>query len=310
MTVPPQAATPARDCPDLVRQGRITEALAALALTPPSSVAAQALLLECRLARGEMDHAMRIGDALVRTSGLCAGDAARVAWALAELHAATGRDDSAVAHYRAVGDLDDDPVALPWRAAIAPSLLRTGETREAQQLATEQLDLARDAGSTYALAGAMRTVAVVCLVDRVPTLREALALAAGEFVRLAAQCRADLAGLLALTGDAQARDEAVALLREAESYADLEDLWPLHARVRRLLERLGETPTTPRAEAIARLTQAELRVARRAAAGDTNRTIAADVGVTLKAVEWHLSHAYRKLGIGGRRELARVLRLG
>ncbi len=42
----------------------------------------------------------------------------------------------------------------------------------------------------------------------------------------------------------------------------------------------------------------------------TTRAIAEDVGVTVKAVEWHLSHAYRKLGINGRRGLPQALRLG
>lgn len=309
MPVTPLAATPARDCPGLVRQGRITEALEALTAQPDPGVADLALLLECRLARGEMELALQLGDRLHRLADLAGEDAARAQWALAELDAATGHDESAVDRYRAVGELRDDPVALPWRAAVAPCLLRTGEARAGQRLAVEQLALARDSGAAYAVAGALRTVAAVCaVVDREGTLRDALILATGRHERLAAQVATDLAGLLALrSGDAPA--EAIALLREAESYADLEDLWPLHARVRRLLERLGETPTTPRAEAIARLTASELRVARMAAAGTTNRAIADETGVTVKAVEWHLSHAYRKLGVPGRRELATLFRL-
>ena len=309
MPVTPLAATPSRDCPGLVRQGRITEALEALTALPDPGVADVSLLLECRLARGEMELALRLGEQLLRVEGLAGADAARAAWALAELDAAAGHDDSAVAHYRAVGDLHDDPVALPWRSAVAPCLLRTGDAREGQRLATEQVALARAAESPYAVAGALRTVAAVCaVVDREGTLRDAFVLASGHHERLAAQVATDLAGLLALRGG-EAAEEAVLLLREAEAYADLEDLWPLHARVRRLLERLGETPTTPRAEAIATLTQAELRVARLAAGGTTNRAIAAETGVSVKAVEWHLSHAYRKLGVPGRHELARVFRL-
>ncbi len=41
-----------------------------------------------------------------------------------------------------------------------------------------------------------------------------------------------------------------------------------------------------------------------AAAGDTNRQIAEKLFVTVKAVEWHLSNTYRKLGISSRSELA------
>ena len=49
------------------------------------------------------------------------------------------------------------------------------------------------------------------------------------------------------------------------------------------------------------------RVARRAASGRTNREIAQELFVTVKAVEKHLASAYRKLGIQGRGELAGVL---
>jgi DNA-binding NarL/FixJ family response regulator len=101
----------------------------------------------------------------------------------------------------------------------------------------------------------------------------------------------------------------VALLREAEEYADLEDLWPLHTRVRRLLERLGEEPKLPRSEAMARLTQTQLLICNLAATGSTNRAIADHLQISLKAVEWHLSHAYKKLGISGRSQLPQVLRL-
>lgn len=309
MPVTPLTATPVGDCSGLVRQGRITQALAALTAQSDPGVADLSLTLECRLARGEMDLALRLGERLRLLPALAGVDAARASWALAELDAATGHDDSAVAHYRAVGDLHDDPVTLPWRAAVAPCLLRAGDAREGQRLAVAQLSLARESEAPYAVAGALRTVAAVCaVVDREGTLRDALTLASGRHERLAAQVATDLAGLLALRGG-DAAAEAVSLLRSAESYADLEDLWPLHARVRRLLERLGETPRTSRAEALARLTDAELRVARMAAGGASNRAIADQSGVSIKAVEWHLSHTYRKLDVPGRRELAEVFRL-
>jgi DNA-binding CsgD family transcriptional regulator len=55
------------------------------------------------------------------------------------------------------------------------------------------------------------------------------------------------------------------------------------------------------------LTASELRVARRAALGHTNRQIAQELFVTIKAVEKHLAGAYRKLSIQGRAELAEAL---
>jgi DNA-binding NarL/FixJ family response regulator len=41
--------------------------------------------------------------------------------------------------------------------------------------------------------------------------------------------------------------------------------------------------------------------------GLANREIAGELVVTVKAVEWHLSNAYKKLGINSRSELADVL---
>ena len=55
------------------------------------------------------------------------------------------------------------------------------------------------------------------------------------------------------------------------------------------------------------LTLSERRVADLAAAGLSNRGIAQALFVTPKTVELHLTNTYRKLGIGGRIELAGVL---
>jgi DNA-binding NarL/FixJ family response regulator len=55
------------------------------------------------------------------------------------------------------------------------------------------------------------------------------------------------------------------------------------------------------------LTRGELRVAEMAARGLANREIANELVVTVKAVEWHLSNAYRKLGVKSRRQLEGVL---
>ncbi|MFI0776398.1 ATP-binding protein [Streptomyces sp. NPDC021212] len=56
------------------------------------------------------------------------------------------------------------------------------------------------------------------------------------------------------------------------------------------------------------LSGSERRVAEQAIAGATNREIAESLFLTQRTVEFHLTSVYRKLGIRGRRELARVLR--
>ena len=55
------------------------------------------------------------------------------------------------------------------------------------------------------------------------------------------------------------------------------------------------------------LTPAELRVARLAADGMTNRQIAQSLFITLGTVKDHLGSCYRKLAIGSRDELAGAL---
>jgi DNA-binding CsgD family transcriptional regulator len=57
----------------------------------------------------------------------------------------------------------------------------------------------------------------------------------------------------------------------------------------------------------ASLTEQELRVARLAAEGSTNREIAASLFISTKTVEFHLGNVYRKLAVRGRIELARRL---
>ncbi len=55
------------------------------------------------------------------------------------------------------------------------------------------------------------------------------------------------------------------------------------------------------------LTDAETRVARLVAAGNSNRDAASQLFVSTKTVEYHLGHIFAKLGISSRLQLARVL---
>jgi DNA-binding NarL/FixJ family response regulator len=55
------------------------------------------------------------------------------------------------------------------------------------------------------------------------------------------------------------------------------------------------------------LTPQELTVARMVATGHTNREVAADLQLSVKTVEVHLTRIYAKLGIASRTQLARRL---
>jgi DNA-binding CsgD family transcriptional regulator len=52
------------------------------------------------------------------------------------------------------------------------------------------------------------------------------------------------------------------------------------------------------------LTASELAVARLVSTGRSNREVAAELYVSVKAVEYHLGHVFDKIGIRSRRDLA------
>jgi ATP/maltotriose-dependent transcriptional regulator MalT len=274
-------------------------------------------LVECRLARGELAEAMVVGDELAPyLQG--DGDHTALSSALAhqargDLAAALGDAELALTHYNRAGTATPDapPQGLSWRCGAALAHLRGGDARTASALAREQVDIAQSSGSPYAMATALRTLAAVAIdtgPDRIQHLLRARAVLSGNRAdRLAAQIDTDLAGLLLLTHAADAEQRALALLRSAEEHAGRQELWPLQGRVRRLLDRLGQQPRKVETEAMAALTASERRVSRMAAEGLTNRQIAKELVVTVKAVEWHLSHVYRKLGISSRTMLAEIL---
>ena len=63
-------------------------------------------------------------------------------------------------------------------------------------------------------------------------------------------------------------------------------------------------------EPVGHLTPGERRVAELAAGGKTNREIAQALFVTVKAVQYHLTNVYRKLGVGDRAAISGALASG
>jgi DNA-binding NarL/FixJ family response regulator len=105
---------------------------------------------------------------------------------------------------------------------------------------------------------------------------------------------------------AEASIEAAAELRRS---GRLRDAAADENRAGQLLSRC-EGATTPVVETItarARLTPGELDTAVQAAAGRSNKLIAADSDLSVRTVESHLQRVYGKLGISSRRELADAL---
>ena len=284
-------------------RGNVSSALALAERLDESGVAdvsLVALMLECRLARGELNQALALGARL--RAELDGVEAEVAAMALAQLALAAGSADEAV-------ELFDQAAVVVRHPDRALALARTGRQQQAEEAANALVRSARENGDVYELAAALRVQAFVSAgSNRLELLAEAAdLLSAIPAERLAAQIATDRAGLLILTGDPADRALAIELLRSAESYATREDLYPLRSRVRPLLQRLGQQPVSTRSEVMAALTPREGLIARLAAQGNSNKEIAAELGISIKAVEWHLSHVYRKLGIRGRGALAGTL---
>jgi DNA-binding CsgD family transcriptional regulator len=79
-------------------------------------------------------------------------------------------------------------------------------------------------------------------------------------------------------------------------------------RTRRELLATGETVRKRRAELRDELTPQEAQIARMARDGETSPEIAAQLFLSRRTVEWHLSKVFAKLGINSRKELGAALR--
>jgi DNA-binding CsgD family transcriptional regulator len=102
--------------------------------------------------------------------------------------------------------------------------------------------------------------------------------------------------------------EAAPALQEALDLADRCGAVPIAERAREELRiATGAKPRRARRSGPDALTPSELRVCQLAARGHTNRDIAQTLFVSLRTVETHLTHAYQKLDIGSRQQLAAAL---
>lgn len=194
-----------------------------------------------------------------------------------------------------------NPAATRWRlllaAAIAPE-----DRPEALRLTSDGLVKARATGVPTAIGAAERAWA---LLGASETRVEGLRRAVGELRRSPARLElahalVDLGAALRAAGE---RGEARAVLAEGLDLAHRCGATPLVARAGEEARAAGARPRRPRISGPEALTPSELRVARLAAAGSTNREIAEQLFVTVRTVKEHLGACYRKLGIASRREL-------
>jgi DNA-binding CsgD family transcriptional regulator len=234
--------------------------------------------------------------------------------ALAKAHAAAAADDhEAVLHalepVRVIEPRDgvDEPGFWPWQHLYGGALIGIGRLAEADRFLVDHEKLAADRkrrssiarlarvrGQLEAAAGRADSAAAAFHhgLDQLgglslPFETAQLQLAYGQLLRRRGQRRA-AAGLLE-----GARNRFAAL--GAPPWLERCDM-----------ELTGSGLAQPRRHGFdpARLTAQELAVARRAAAGMSNREIASEMWISPKTVQFHIGNVYSKLGVRSRVQLA------
>jgi DNA-binding CsgD family transcriptional regulator len=204
----------------------------------------------------------------------------------------------------------DEPGFWPWQHLYGEALVSTGRVEEAAKFLDRHEPLAAERGHRTASA---RLAVVRGRLEAARNHREA---ADAAFARAVEQLEplgrpydlalARLAMGQFLRREGRRRSAASQLTAAAATFAAL-GARPALERAERELAGSGLRPS--RSAGPERLTPQELTVARLVAAGHTNREAAADLQVSVKTVEVHLTRIYAKLGIGSRTQLARRLPL-
>jgi DNA-binding CsgD family transcriptional regulator len=302
----------------LVRWGRPREAIADLEVAVdgarygweqylPSAVA---MLAEAAFETGDEERALALlsGSPPPDEAGMAAASHAEHS---ANVALARGQTREALEGYQRTGALftamvgATNPVFSAWRRGAAVALARLGRRDEATALVEEDLAAARAWGAPGTIGAALAARGIVAGREGLDDLREGAAALAGADMPLA-YTRA-LFALGTAQRAAGRRTEAQDTLRTALDAAEGCGARRIGALAREELLAAGARPRRARLSGVASLTPSELRVARMAASGMSNREIAEALFVTRKAIQWHLGNAYRKLDIQSREELGGAL---
>ncbi len=234
------------------------------------------------------------------------------ALALAHLAAAQGRPDEILAVLAPVSEIEparrvDEPGLLPWAHLYADALVAEGRLQQADEFLLHHEQVARDRGRDLPMA-------------RLATVRGRLLAAGGdagsadESFQRAAELGAHagvpfdtatthLAWGQVLRRRGQRR-EAAAHLRAASSVFATLKARPYRERCEHELQSCGLAPAQRIGFDRDRLTPQEMSVARLVASGLTNRQAAAELVLSVRTIEFHLTRIYAKLGITSRAQLA------
>jgi DNA-binding CsgD family transcriptional regulator len=271
---------------------------------------ALAALLDVLVEQGRLDEA----ENLLLDAGIESGSYS-FCWAIflparGRLRIAQGRVREGLADLLACGEryesaANRSPSLWAWRSEAALALATLGDRDRAAALATEEVRLARECGARRALGVALRAAGVVAGADGRAMLEEAVDVLAGSGAVLEhARALTDLGSMMRRAGR---RASARRPLREGLELAVRCGADVLAARARDELSATGAKLRRERLSGPDALTPSERRVVRMAAAGRSNPDIAQSLFLTRRTVETHLTHAYQKLDIRSREELATAL---
>lgn len=195
------------------------------------------------------------------------------------------------------------PALIPWQADAGEACLRMGQAEEAARFIDAHLNAcAPDAHRSRGIG--LRLKAAVSE----PSRRPALLRQATEYLQLAG----DKYELTRALFDLVEAYDALGEYRRARTVAGRAQAaaWKCGAEsIAEALSRAADaaTPSPLPDKLIDVLSSAERRVAALAAAGYTNREIAAKLYITVSTVEQHLTRTYRKLNISRRADLPLVV---
>jgi DNA-binding CsgD family transcriptional regulator len=297
------------------RRGRVADAAAdaRLALAAErhgwriGSTGARAVLAASLVDAGDLEAAERHIAAAERghdehDPGRTALLASRGALALASGNPAKALDDFLACGERLHQAGIENPALVTWRSGAARAHAALGDRDETLRLAQTELELARRFGAPGLIGGCMRTLGVVTGgAEGVELLNEAVTqLGESQLALERARALADLGAALRRLGRRAAAREP---LRESADLAQRCGAEQLATRALAEAKLAGARPRRTALHGLEALTPRERETAQLAASGMSNKEIADKLFVTVKTVEWHLKHTYRKLGLGSRRDL-------
>ncbi len=272
---------------------------------------ARVVLANCMIERGDFRAARRHLAAAEAGPGDHAATHGALLITRARLAFLEGNVEGALADYRRCGELGpdagaDNPSMSPWRSSAAIALAVLGQTDEANELAERELELAQAFGAPGPIGRALRGIGMIRGPEAgLEALEAAVQTLEGSQAALErARTLVEFGATLRRSGR---RRDAREPLRLGLDLAQRCGAEALVARAKNEAKTAGARPRRTAVSGVDALTERERQVALLAARGLSNRQIADQLVVTVKTVEWHLGHSFRKLDVDSRAKLRDLL---